>query len=98
MHGCRSLRGFAAYRAKLICGFAACRAELRLAASPPPVRKASGFPLSPRVFGGYAARGVASRNFKPTIGKPEAFRTGGGKAATPSRFFSKWRNQFGNGT
>ena len=38
MHDCRSLRGFAALRAKLICGFAASRAELRLAALPPPVR------------------------------------------------------------
>jgi len=54
-----------------LCGFAAPRAEsLRLSVE----RRIS--------FGGYAARGEASPFLKTAIGKPEAFRTGGGKAAS----------------
>jgi len=34
------------------------------AALPPPVRKASGFPSSPQLFCGYAARGEASDSSK----------------------------------
>jgi len=155
MHGCRSLRGFDPYRAKLICGFAASRAELRLAASPPPVRKASGFPSNPRLFWRLRRPRRSLKNFQTNYRKARGFphgrrqsrdakfRTGGGKprrkvphgrrqsrgevphrrrqaatkspplskwqreslnfpgrpkAATPSRFFSKWRNQFANGT
>jgi len=54
-----------------LCGFAASRVEsLRLSVE----RRIS--------FGGYAARGEASPFLKTAIGKPEAFRTGGGKAAS----------------
>jgi len=45
-----------------------------------PCGKPQAFRQSPVPFGGGAARGEASPFLKPN-GKPEAFRTGGGKAA-----------------
>jgi len=50
------------------------------AASPPPVRKASGSPSSPRLFGGYAAEA------KPLLilgERPENLRLSARKAAKP---------------
>jgi len=50
------------------------------AAVPPPVRKAFGFPSGIQEWRGLASGGVAAKESRAD-GKPEAFRTGGGKAA-----------------
>jgi len=46
-----------------------------------PCGKPQAFRQARNYFFGYAARGEASPEFLRTNGKPEAFRTGGGKAA-----------------
>ena len=68
----RNLHSFAQSTSSIcgFCGFAAFRAEsLWLSVK------------LDTLFGGYAARGGASALSKRPNGKPEAFRTGGGKAA-----------------
>jgi hypothetical protein len=51
-----------------------CFISVSLAAVPPPVRKAYGFPSSAVERRGFASGGVAANRVVRFVGKPEAFR------------------------
>jgi hypothetical protein len=59
--------------------------EKFFAALPPAVRKASGFPAIHTKIRGYAFRRRSRQKVRSLVGKPEAFRTGSGKAANQER-------------